>query len=39
MPSTAFVLPDDIQALIGEKLVGIALLELDGGDARFDLWA
>lgn len=38
MPSTAFVLPDEMQARIGEKLVGIGLLELGEGDARFDLW-
>jgi hypothetical protein len=29
---------DDIQARICEKLVCIALLELDDGDARLDLW-
>jgi predicted phosphodiesterase len=38
MPSTAFVLPDDMQARIGEKLVGIGLLDLGDGAARFDLW-
>jgi 3',5'-cyclic AMP phosphodiesterase CpdA len=38
MPSSAFVLPDEMQARIGEKLVGIGLLELDDGDVRFDLW-
>jgi len=38
MPSTAFILPDDMQARVGEKLVGIGLLELSDGVARFDLW-
>ncbi|MES2226554.1 MAG: metallophosphoesterase [Pseudomonadota bacterium] len=38
MPSTAFILPDDLQARIGEKLVGIGLLDLSDGAARFDLW-
>lgn len=38
MPSTAFILPDDMQARIGEKLVGIGLLDLSDGAARFDLW-
>jgi hypothetical protein len=38
MPSTAFILPDDMQTRIGEKLVGIGLLDLGEDDARFDLW-
>jgi 3',5'-cyclic AMP phosphodiesterase CpdA len=38
MPSTAYVLPDETQAPIGEKRVGIGLLELGDGDLRFDLW-
>jgi hypothetical protein len=38
MPSTAFILPDDMQARIGEKLVGIGLLDLGEDAARFDLW-
>jgi hypothetical protein len=38
MPSTAFILPDDLQLRIGEKLVGIGLLDLEDGNARFDLW-
>jgi predicted phosphodiesterase len=38
MPSTAFILPDDLQTRIGEKLVGIGLLDLSEGTARFDLW-
>lgn len=37
MPSSGFVLPDEMQARIGEKLVGIGLLELDGETMRFDL--
>lgn len=38
MPSTAFILPDDMQTRIGEKLVGIGLLDFDEDAARFDLW-
>ena len=38
MPSTAFILPDDMQTRIGEKLVGIGLLDLSDGAACFDLW-
>jgi 3',5'-cyclic AMP phosphodiesterase CpdA len=38
VPSTAFILPDDMQARIGEKVVGIGLLQLDDGNAQFDLW-
>lgn len=38
MPSTAFVLPDDLQTRVGEKLVGIGMLDLSDGAARFDLW-
>ena len=38
IPSTAFILPDDVQARIGEKLVGIGLLELSETAAQFDLW-
>lgn len=38
MPSIAFVLPDDMQTRIGEKLVGIGLLDVSEGTARFDLW-
>ena len=38
MPSTAFILPDEMQTWIGEKLVGIGLLDLSEGVARFDLW-
>lgn len=38
MPSTAFILPDDLQTRIGEKLVGIGLLDLSSEVARFDLW-
>ncbi len=38
LPSTAFILPDELQARIGEKLVGIGLLELDdAAEVRFDL--
>jgi predicted phosphodiesterase len=38
MPSTAFILPDEMQARVGEKLVGIGLLDLSDDIARFDLW-
>jgi predicted phosphodiesterase len=38
MPSTAFIIPDDMQARIGEKLVGVGLLDLSEDAARFDLW-
>lgn len=38
MPSTAFILPDEMQTRIGEKLVGIGLLDLSEAAARFDLW-
>lgn len=38
MPSAAFILPDDMQNRIGEKLVGIGLLDLSDGMARVDLW-
>jgi 3',5'-cyclic AMP phosphodiesterase CpdA len=38
MPSTGFILPDGIQVRIGEKLVGIGVLDFGDGDARFDLW-
>lgn len=38
IPSTAFILPDDLQARIGEKLVGIGLLDLTERVPRFDLW-
>ena len=38
MPSTAFIPPDDVQTRIGEKLVGVGLLDLSEDAARFDLW-
>jgi 3',5'-cyclic AMP phosphodiesterase CpdA len=38
IPSTAFILPDDMQSRIGEKLVGIGLLQLGEEAAQFDLW-
>jgi 3',5'-cyclic AMP phosphodiesterase CpdA len=37
VPSCAFVLPDDMQVRVGEKVVGIGLLELTERRARFDL--
>ena len=38
MPSSAFVLPDAMQTRVGEKLVGVGLLELNRETLRFDLW-
>jgi 3',5'-cyclic AMP phosphodiesterase CpdA len=38
MPSSGFVLPDEMQARVGEKLVGIGVLELNGDTMAFDLW-
>jgi 3',5'-cyclic AMP phosphodiesterase CpdA len=38
MPSSGFVLLDEMQARVGEKLVGIGLLELNGDTMAFDLW-
>jgi len=38
MPSSGFVLPDAMQPRVGEKLVGIGLLELDRDTMGFDLW-
>jgi 3',5'-cyclic AMP phosphodiesterase CpdA len=37
MPSTAFVLPDTMQARVGEKVVGLGLLDVTGGSARIDV--
>ena len=38
MPSSGFVLPDSMQARVGEKVVGIGAVELDDDTMRFDLW-
>jgi 3',5'-cyclic AMP phosphodiesterase CpdA len=38
MPSSAFILPDDLQARIGEKVVGIGVLDFSGDSVGFDLW-
>lgn len=38
MPSSAFILPDDVQTRSGEKLVGIGLLDVGQDTAWFDLW-
>jgi 3',5'-cyclic AMP phosphodiesterase CpdA len=38
MPSSAFVLPDAMQSRVGEKLVGIGMLDLSGAAAHVDLW-
>ena len=37
VPSTAYYFPDEIQDRIGEKVVGVGLLELTGESYRFDL--
>ncbi len=37
LPSTAFVLPDEMQVRVGEKLVGLGMLELGGSSVWFDL--
>ncbi len=37
VPSTAFFLPDSIQDRLGEKVVGLGVLELDDDSLRFDL--
>ena len=37
MPSTAFVLPDTMQARVGEKVVGVGLLDVTGSSARIDV--
>lgn len=37
VPSTAFVIPDALQPRVGEKVVGLGLLELDGPVLRFSL--
>lgn len=34
VPSCAFILPDDVQAPVGEKVVGVTLLELEDGETR-----
>jgi hypothetical protein len=38
MPSSGFVLPDEMQARVGEKVVGLGLLELGSDTMSFDLW-
>ncbi len=38
MPSSAFIIPDEIQARIGEKLIGLGLLDLSNETAQFHLW-
>lgn len=38
VPSSAFVLPDHMQPRVGEKVVGLGLLQLREGPAAFDLW-
>ena len=38
VPSTGFILPDHMQPRLGEKVVGIGLLDLQADGAAFDLW-
>jgi predicted phosphodiesterase len=38
LPSTGFILPDTMQTRLGEKIVGIGLLDFSEEEARFDLW-
>lgn len=38
MPSTAFILPDELQTRIGEKLVGMGMIDLSNEAAQFHLW-
>jgi len=38
VPSCAFVLPDALQARVGEKQVGLALLDLTAPEPVFDCW-
>jgi hypothetical protein len=38
MPSSGYVLPDEMLARVGEKLVAVGLLELNGDTMAFDLW-
>ena len=37
MPSTAFYLPDELQDRVGEKIIGLGVLDLARGALRFDL--
>jgi 3',5'-cyclic AMP phosphodiesterase CpdA len=37
LPSTAFFLPDSMQERVGEKIMGVGVLELSRGNCRFDL--
>jgi 3',5'-cyclic AMP phosphodiesterase CpdA len=37
VPSTAYYLPDEIQARVGEKVIGLGVLELSPGTYRFHL--
>ncbi len=36
VPSSAFVIPDELQAPVGEKVVGLGLLTLSPGTARYE---
>jgi 3',5'-cyclic AMP phosphodiesterase CpdA len=37
IPSTSFFIPDSEQERVGEKVVGLGLLEIEGAHSRFDL--
>ena len=37
LPSTGFYIPDGVQDRVGEKVVGLGVLELDDGLCRFEL--
>jgi 3',5'-cyclic AMP phosphodiesterase CpdA len=38
MPSSGFILPDHMQPRVGEKVVGVGILDLNDDGAGFDLW-
>ncbi|MES2100018.1 MAG: metallophosphoesterase [Pseudomonadota bacterium] len=38
MPSSGFILADHVQPRVGEKVVGVGILDLDADGAGFDLW-
>jgi hypothetical protein len=38
MPSSGFILPDHMQARVGEKLIGIGVLDFWDDGTDFDLW-
>lgn len=38
MPSSGFILADHMQPRVGEKVVGVGILDLDADGAGLDLW-